>query len=174
MTAFLNEPANNVWIRAQIFLASGTGVAGGIGSAQANEVTRRILEQMRMFLATQAFNPNLQLVSWTDAQATTAGGLLLGSGTPRLYAVYAKKSGTSGTGTATISYLKFYDDATDDTTASHERLALPLLAAAEEVLYISPTAVAYASGIVVGADTTIAGTTDSTAGDAGPGFIIVG
>ncbi len=174
MTAFLNEPANNVWIRASIFLSSGVGVAGGIGSAQANEVSVRILQQIRMFLATQAFNPNLQFVPWSDAQVTTAGGLLLGSGTPRLYVAYAKKSGTSGTGTATVSYLKFYDNATDDTTSSAERLALPLLAAGEEVLYISPTAVAYANGIAVGADTTIAGTTDSTAGDSGPGFVIVG
>jgi len=33
---------------------------------------------------------------------------------------------------------------------------------------------AFANGVVVGADTTIAGTTDTTAGDAGPGFVIVG
>ena len=174
MTAFLNEPANNVWIRVQIALSSGVGAANGIGSAQANEASARILQQVRLFLATQAFNPNLQFLTFTDAQVTTAGGVLLGTGTPRLYVIYAKKTGTSGVGTATVSYLKFYDNATDDTTASAERIALPLLAAAEEVLYISPTAVAYANGIAVGADTTIAGTTDSTAGDSGNGFVIVG
>lgn len=174
MTAFLNEPANNVWIRVNIALSSGVGAANGIGSAQANEASARILQQVRLFLATQAFNPNLQFVPFTDAQLTTAGGILLGSGTPRLYVIYIKKTGTTGVGTATVSYVKFYDDATDDTTAAHERIALPLLAAAEEVLYISPTAVAYASGITAGADTTIAGTTDTTAGDAGNGFIIVG
>jgi hypothetical protein len=162
MTALLNEFPNNVWLRVAIALTN------------ANEYSKRVMNDLRLFLATQAFNPSLQFLTFTDAQLTTAGGIQLGTGTPRLYAVWIKKTGTAGVGTATKSYVKFEDDATDDTTASTQRLVLPLLAKDEEVIYTSPTAIAFANGLNANADTTVLGTTDSTAGDAGFGFAIVG
>lgn len=157
MAAFATENPNRVWSRVRVALAG------------ANEASKRQFDALKLYLATQGKNPQLQYVSFTDAGLTTAGGVLLGSGKPRVYGIYIKKGAT-----ATKSYAKVYDDATDDTTAANERIALPLLAASEEVCYVSPTAVAFASGVVIGADTTIAGTTDSTAGDAGAGFILVG
>lgn len=167
MAALANEGANLVWQRVQAFLLSN----------KADEAVQLQFKQLRMYLATQQKNPPLQFLSFSDANVTTAGGIQLGTGTPLIYAVFVIKNGTSGTGTATVSYIKVYDDATDDTTASNERIALPLLAASDSSLfmYFNPAGAArFANGVVVGADTTIAGTTDSTAGDAGPGFVIVG
>lgn len=159
MTALANVGANSVWQTVKLLeLNQGS-----------NEVIERILRDLKVFLATQGKNPKLQVLEFSDAQVTTAGGVQLGTGTPKVYAVYVKKGAT-----ATKSYIKINDDATDDTTAANQRIVLPLLAASDEALYIDPNPTAFANGIVVGADTTVNGTTDSTAGDAGTGFVIVG
>lgn len=164
MAALANVGANIVWQQVKIQLAG------------ASEQAQRAFLELKRYLATQGKNPKLQLLTFVDADITTAGGKQLGTGTPTVYGVYIRKSGTSGTGTATASYVKINDDATDDTTAANQRIVLPLLSAAEEVVYVnmSKAPKAWSNGVVVGADTSVNGTTDSTAGDAGPGFVIVG
>lgn len=167
MAALANEGANLTWQRVQIFLLSN----------KADEAVQLQFKQLRMYLATQQKNPQLQFLSFADADITGAGGIQLGTGTPLIYAFFVIKNGTSGTGTATASYVKLYDDATNDTTAANQRVILSLQAAADSALYMqfNPAGTArFANGVVVGADTTANGTTDSTAGDAGPGFVLVG
>ncbi len=159
MTALANVGANQVWETAKILQLN----------AESNEAIQRVFKQVKLFLATQGKNPKLQVLEFADGDVTTAGGVQLGTGTPKVYAIYVKKGAT-----ATASYIKVYDDATNDTTAANHRLTLNMAAAGAEKFYFDPNPTAYANGIVVGADTTADGTTDSTAGDAGAGFLIVG
>lgn len=171
MAALANEGANLVWQRVRLFLAGSTGTT--TPTLPGSEASWRLFRELRQYLATFYKNPKLQFLQFSDAQVTTAGGVQLGTGKPVVWAVYVMKGST-----ATASYIKVNDDATDDTTAANHRITLPLLNKGEEICYFSlgqtPVQTAWANGIVVGADTTADGTTDSTAGDAGAGFVIVG
>lgn len=174
MAAIAYEGANLTWQRVQEFLE-------GVSATQASK--KALLWSVKQWLATQKGNPKLAFLTWTDAQAIAVTGVQLGTGTPKVIAAFAIKTGTTGltgAGTATKSYIVIGDDATDGTTAASNRIVMPLLAAGEEALFITPqpskAGVAFANGVVVSAVTAAigkAGATSSTAGDAGPGFVIV-
>jgi hypothetical protein len=167
MASLSTESANLTWQRVKMLL----GGQGGAAQLNKSGVTL-VFRALRTYLAQHKGNPDLQLIQFTDADITTNLNPIDGAVT--LYAAYVQKTGTSGTGTATDSFFKVYDDATNDGTAGDGRLALPLLAANDIGIYINPTGLAIADGLVLVAHTTCAGATDSTAGDAGPGFIIIG
>lgn len=116
----------------------------------------------------------LQFIAFTGAQSIAAGGTVLGTGVGNFYGAYIKKSGAAGTGNATDASIKFYDDATDDTTAANGLCSLRLLVANDQKCYIDPQGLPLALGLVVTGHTTIAATTDSAAADGGPGFVIIG
>lgn len=165
MAAIALEGANLTWQRVNAFLLSN----------KADEAVQLQFKQLRMYLATQQKNPQLQFLSFSDADVTGSGGVALVSGTPLVYAFFVIKNGTSGTGTATASYVKLSDNATND--SSGLEIVLPLLGASDSALYMAfnPAGVTrWANGVVANADTTAAGTTDSSAGDAGPGFVLIG
>lgn len=176
MAAIVYEGANLTWQRAKEFLV-------GVSASQASQ--KALLWAAKQWLATQKYNPKLSFLTFADADLTSANtGLLLGTGTPKLIAAFVIKNGAaikspSGapTGTATVSYLKIADDATGTNTTSTWRVVLPMLAAGDESMWLYPqpskAGTAFANGVAVVAETTAVGTTASTAGDAGPGFIIV-
>lgn len=167
MAALATENANSAWQRVKIRLSA----------LEATAAAQDILRILKQHLAQEKSNPNLQVIPFTDANLTTNLNALDGALT--FYALYAKKVGTiaaSGAfaGTATDAWVKLYDDATDDSTTGDARFSLPLLVANDEALYVNPAGLPIVDGIVLSAHTTSNGTTDSTAGDAGAGFIIVG
>jgi hypothetical protein len=162
MAAFSTENANLTWQRVKNALANSNP---GIVSA---------FKALKSHLAQHKSNPNLQYLAFTDADVCGADGVVAATGVSKLYAVYVKKNGTSGTGTATDSFLKVYDDATDDSAAGDAVVALALLAANDERIFVDPVGVPLAAGAVITSHTTISGATDSTAGDSGNGFILVG
>lgn len=114
-------------------------------------------------------NNDLQYIPIADADITGTDGVVAADAACTLYVVYIKK----GT-TATDAFFKLYDDATNDGTAGNERITLPLLEASESHILVFPQGIPFATGIVATSHTTSNGTTDSTAADAGDGFIIVG
>lgn len=114
-------------------------------------------------------NANLQYISLDDADVTGTDGVVAADAACVLYFVYMRKRAT-----ATDSYFKLFDDATDDTTAASERVTLALLEASEDNIAYFPQGLDMATGIVATSHTTHNGTTDSTAGDSGDGFLIIG
>ena len=114
-------------------------------------------------------NADLQLVFLDDADLTGTDGVVAADAACTLYVAFLRKRGT-----ATDSYFKLYDNATDDGTAGAERVTVATLEASEDHLGMFPSGMDFATGIVATSHTTSNGTTDSTAGDSGDGFLIIG
>ena len=114
-------------------------------------------------------NADLQLVEIDDADITGTDGIPLADAAAVVYVLWIKKRAT-----ATDAYFKLFDNATVDTTATDGRVVVPLLEASEDQIVLFPQGLTMASGVVGTSHTTYAGTTDSTAGDAGDGFVIIG
>ena len=146
-------------------------------AAKVRQKTRQLSRNPAVFYALKSFfayhsqrgNDDLQLVFLDDADLTGTDGVVAADAACTLYFVFLRKRGT-----ATDSYLKFYNDATDDATAANERLTVATLEASEDHVALFPQGMTFATGIVATSHTTSNGTTDSTAGDSGDGFIIIG
>ena len=162
--ALSTQAANLVWQKVDIAL----------NSASLSAPIRQQFAALKAYLSQVKGNRDLEFVAFTDAGITGADGVVIADAACKLYAVFVQKDGTSGTGTATDSFVKAFDNATVDTTATDGRVVIPLLVAARTGVYFDHNGLDMAAGIVATAHTTYAGSTDSTAGDAGPGFIILG
>ena len=114
-------------------------------------------------------NADLELVFLDDADLTGTNGVVSADAACTLYVAFLRKRAT-----ATDSYFKLFDDATDDTTAGNERITVATLEASEDHLCVFPSGLDFATGVVATSHTTSNGTTDSTAGDSGDGFLIIG
>jgi hypothetical protein len=115
-------------------------------------------------------NADLQFIPFLGTSIDDANGQVLADAACTLYVVYGKK-----TNTGTDAYLVMFDDATDDTGgATDARLVIPFLIANETNIWCSPGGVACAAGVVAKSYTDFDGTTDTSAGDAPNGFVIIG
>lgn len=114
-------------------------------------------------------NADLQIVYTDDADVTGADGVVVADAACVVYVDFVKKRAT-----ATDSYHKLFDNATVDTTAADGRVVLPLLEASEDQIAVFPSGLTMAAGIVATSHTAASTTTDSTAGDSGDGFVILG
>lgn len=127
--------------------------------------------------ASRKSNADLQFIPFASTSIDDAGGQVLADAACTLYVVYARKGTLDHrtAGTATDSYLVLFDDATDDTGAGTDgRLVLPLMVASESAIYASCNGIVMGTGVVAKAYTDFDGTTDSSAGDAPNGFVIIG
>lgn len=127
------------------------------------------LKAFFLYHSTNKGNADLQFITIDDADVTGTDGVVAADAAATLYVAYVKKRGT-----ATDSYFKLFDDATNDGTAGDERITIPLLEASEDHILVFPSGVTFATGIVATSHTSADGTTDSTAGDSGDGFLIIG
>lgn len=119
--------------------------------------------------ATNKANADLQLITVDDADTTGTDGIPLANAACVVYVAFVRKRAT-----ATDSYFKLYDNATVDTTTTEARLVIPLLEASEDQIVVFPDGLTMASGVVATSHTESSGETDSTAGDSGDGFVIIG
>lgn len=133
-------------------------------SPMAQETWRKV----KSFYAQHRFAPPLQLLPFTGADGATAGGVVLATGVASVIFVYLKK-----TTTATQNTLKFYDDATDDTTAGNAIMAFDMRAASNEQVWADPVGKVLATGLVVTLHTTLLGTSDGSAANGCNGFVVV-
>ena len=133
----------------------------------AHPVIQNAFNDVLKFLATQGGKPTLEFIPFAEADCDAAGGTVKADAACKIYGVYVKKVSA-----ATDNYFKIYDDATDDTTAGDQIIALPLLATTEAVFEVHPAGLAMGTGIVVTQHTTSIGVTDGS--DGGNGFIIIG
>lgn len=146
------ENANNVRKRSRLF--------------NIDPAASRALKSFFLFWSENG-NKDLQLFNFSEAEADAAGGTALLSGAANVHFIYVKKENS-----ATDNYFKIFDDATDDTTTTDQRIVLPLFQANEAVYASSYLGMPLGTGIVVTQHTTSEGTTDGS--DGGSGFIIVG
>lgn len=121
------------------------------------------------YWATNKQNADLQLVPVADASVTGSTGQVIADAAATVYVVYVKKGAT-----ATDSYLKLFDSATTDAVTTEQRLSVGMLEANEEQFVMYPKGLTMGTGVIAAAHTTSEGATQSTAGDAGNGFIILG
>ncbi len=159
MAAFAVGSPNKVWQNVNNALALGTG---------ANSAFKKQFDALKLYLATQAGNPDLGYYSFVSTGVDDAGGQVLATGVAKVVAVYAKKLAT-----ATDVFLWAIDDVDDDSTITTKGLImLAQLASAEESCYINPTGLAFGLGLTMKAYTTPPGVTDSADTDCPNGFVI--
>lgn len=125
------------------------------------EIFRVLLEKL------VARGIQLQFIPFEEADADAGGGTAKLSGACTIYGVYVRKVSA-----ATDNYFKVYDDATDDTTAGDQIIALALLNTAQEAVQVNPDGLPFGTGIVVTQHTTSIGTSDGS--DGGNGFLVIG
>jgi len=124
-----------------------------------------------LYWATNKDNADLQFVPYAGTDTEAAGGADTGiDAAHTVYVFYGKK-----TATAEDVYLYLFDDATNDAGAGTDgRANLVFLGSGDEAIAIYPDGIPMTAGLVVKAYTDFDGTTDSTAGAAPNGFVIIG
>ncbi len=124
------------------------------------------------YWATNKDNADLQLVTYEGTDAEAAGGDDTGiDAAHTVYVFYGKKPAAK---TEDV-YLYLFDDATNDAGAGTDgRANLVFLGASDEAIAVYPMGLPMTAGLVVKAYTDFDGTTDSTAGEAPNGFVIIG
>lgn len=134
----------------------------------ANPAHAAAFRELKTYITTQGGNPQLQFVPYTAAQATTNGGTSLVGGPATLYGWYEKNARTTGT----TSAFEALHNAADNNSAAAE--AILQNATGQSFAVIHPTGQAFSTDITVSSATTIGGATESSAANAGNGFIVVG
>jgi hypothetical protein len=180
------ESQNLSWQRIRLYLDA---LQSSPAAQGANGTMKAFKSWMTQYKLSAPSNASTQVLFFDDANLTTSGGFAPGgnqntvpiAAACHVYAIYFKKVGTltnspnsAFAGTATAAYIKLTDDAANDATASELRFIAGSFAANDEFIYFYPQGIAMANGVVVNADTTAVGTTDSTAGDTGSGFVLIG
>ena len=125
------------------------------------QVKRAILEQIRYL--EQNDGVDLQFISWETDDLT--GGLVLGTADTELHVFYARF--TTGSGT---TYVKLYNDATDDSVDGDARVVQPVDSTNSSALIVYPIGSNFADGLLVTGHDTAFGNTDATNAR---GFVII-
>lgn len=158
--AFSGSDPINVWQRVyhQLAQAGETHTGASPAAVRAFRALQEHLDQKRI---------QLQILPFSEANADANGGTSLLSGASHVYGWYVKKY-SSGTDNS----VKLFDDATDDSTTTDQRLVMVLEAASQESFQIYPDGFSMPTGIVVTQHTTSEGSTDGS--DGGDGFVLIG
>lgn len=154
-----------------------TGQDGGLvwqkvakALAGANPAHAAAFRELRVYIATQGGNPQLQFAPYTAEQAVTNLGVDLIGGASTVYGFYAKGRRTSGT---TASFLAIHaagDNSATTTTLITSRFKVT----GQAFAYVSAPGVACETGCTISAATAVGGATESSAADAADGFVLVG
>jgi Fe-S cluster assembly scaffold protein SufB len=140
--------------------------------ANAHPAVQAAFEALQRHLASQGRNPDLQFIAFNDAQLTTATGYSPIGAACTFYGVYFKKTGTAA-GTGTDSWLTIGNAATN-TVDDTKLVALHTSVANDEVYAIYPKGIAFGTDLTLSGETSAQDGTESTAGDSGNGFVIIG
>ena len=122
-----------------------------------------------LYWSTNKSNADLQIVPFSDTDVTTAGGFDTGvDAACQVNVVYVKKKSN-----ATAAVLKLYDNITGDSISTEQTLSVLLDESDQNAILIYPSGFSHATGLIIVAHTTVEGTSDTSAGDAGDGFVII-
>lgn len=152
------ESANRVWQKAKPYLDAATPAA------------KEALLQVKIYLATQARNPDLQFIPFSAEQIVTNGGYSPDVDACTLYVLYLKGRRTSGTTSSFVSVHAATDNSATTTTIWTARFK----AAGQAAFFASGAGIAVETELTVAAATAVGGATESSAADAADGFAIVG
>jgi hypothetical protein len=139
----------------------------------ASPVAQAAFDGLHKYLATQGNNPDLQFIAVSDALLTTSTGYSPIGAACKLYGVYFKKNGTSGTGTGTDSWLTIANDASNVTDTT-KFVALMTSVSNDEVFAVYPAGLPFGTDLTLSGETSAQDGTESTAGDSGSCFVIIG
>lgn len=166
--ALVVENANAVRQRVYNALQNVSGTTAGSGDPSAWYTFKTWFLSM----AANKNNPDLQFVPFDATTAVAGDGYDTGvDAACRLYAVYVKK-----TSTTTDSWFRVIDDADNDSEEIGDSIIEVALKEGNDVFYgIYPNGQPIAAGVAITFTTTAGDTqTQSSAADAGNGFIIIG
>jgi hypothetical protein len=138
--------------------------------AGANPATQAAFRDLKNYITTQGGNPQLQFIPYTAAQAIVNLGTSLVGGACTLYGWYGKTARTSGTTAAFENLHDAADNSATTTTMDTVRTRLT----GQSFAIVHPTGQAFATDLVISSTTAVGGATESAAGDASYGFVIVG
>jgi hypothetical protein len=136
----------------------------------ANPASQAAFRDLKNYMTTQGGNPQLQFIPYTAAQAVVNLGTSLVGGACTLYGWYEKNARTSGT-TAAFSALH---DASDNSATTTTVVTRKCKATGEQFAYVDPVGHVIATDVVISNATAVGGSTESSAANAGNGFILVG
>lgn len=156
--ALVTENANLVWQKVKMALMD------------AEPAIQNTFLDLKMYLATQKRNPDLQFIPFTAEQAITNDGVDLIGAASTLYGWYAKGRRTTGT---TASFLALHAAATSAATTT-TLVTARFKAISQKLAAIFPFGLACETGMTISAATTVGGQTESATADAADGFVIVG
>ncbi len=161
------QDENLVWQKVNKALGNQSG--GAVTGTAASPISQNGFRALKLQMATQKLNPQLQFVPFSYANITGASGYQPVSTSGTLYGVYAHKSGTG----TTAAYFGVDDSASGDPTKRrHESYLKTTL---DEVCALYPSGIAFATDFTIGVWTGGTGTTAVTgAGDVVQGFLIIG
>lgn len=137
---------------------------------EASGLAREVFKVLKDKLV--ALNIQLQFIPFSDTDLTTATGYSPIGAACTLYGAYFKKIGT-GTGTGTDSWLTIAND-TSNVTDATKFVALMTSVANQEAVGIYPGGLIFGTDITISGETSAQDGTESTAGDSGSGFVIIG
>lgn len=138
--------------------------------AGANPAHAAAFRELRVYIATQGQNPQLQFAPYTAEQAVTNLGTDLIGGACTVYGIYAKGRRTSGT---TSSFLAVHAAATNGATTT-TLVTSRFKASGQAFAYVSAAGIACETGCTISAADAVGGATESSAADAADGFVLVG
>lgn len=169
--AVVVESSNKVWQKVKAALNTAGVLRSGSGATQESFL------QLKIWLATQKRNPDLQFLPFSAADIDTgADGKVVVAGAGKLYAVWVHRVVDAD---VTDSFVGVYDDATDNSAPTTDLITVFHLngtdvVGSEEAFAMYPNGYTFGTGIVVGSTTTAGGTTESAATESADGFLIVG
>lgn len=152
------QGSNKVWMKVQ------TALVGASPGAQAQ------FKALKLWLATQKRNVDLQFVPFSAEQIVTDDGYSPDVDACTIYGVYAKGRRASGTTTAYVTVHAAATSAAGTTGI----LAARLKAVDQELALISPSGLACETELTISGATLIAGQTESSAADSADGFVLIG
>jgi hypothetical protein len=154
------ENANLVWQKAK---AAMTG---------ANPANQEALKDLKLYLASQKRNFNLQFIPYAAEDIIANGGYSPDVDGNRIYAIYAK---VRRTGTGTTSAFFNVHAATDNSATTTTITTARFKAAGQEYLFIYPNGLACETELTLSSAQAVGGSTETTsADDANDGFVIIG
>jgi hypothetical protein len=158
------ESAPQIWQRVDQFL----------NNAKTNPAIVAQFRALRNYLVQQGGNPQLQFIPFSEADIVQATGYSPIAVPCTVYGVFQVKTGATGiAGTTTDSWLTVGNAATN-TVDTTKFIALMTSYAGHQVAAFYPQGLIFGTDLTISGETSAQDGTESTAGDSGPGFVIIG
>ena len=167
-TAFQDQ--NLVWQK--VFQALSGQAQSGVSGA-VNPASHNAFRALKLQMATQKGNPQLQFFPFGEADVDAATGFAGPTGAFTLYGAWGKKSGTG----TTVAFLELRNGISGQTGASGVLVSMKFSGPSDENLFISPSGLPFGqtTGSLVFSVTAINGTTATTAdNNSQHGFLVIG